>query len=198
VGWRDWHGLQEHVKRTAFRHKFVTPSDYPRGSDDEPEPKHPPVDTDFWVCFSAPVKVASLTPDVISITLVDQDSDDRGVAIRIPIERLWIQEPMTGDPPYTTRSFRPMVSWQYWDGEIKRGASSKLNFINLAEIRIYADSIIDWFGQAVDGNAIGRRLPSGNGTPGGDFVSRFTIDPNGTYPPPSPPGGAAAASVTSS
>lgn len=206
VGWGDWHGLQEHVRRGAFRRKFVTPpstnskpsiidddDSYQRGAGED---SNPPVDTLFWVCFSAPVQIASLTPDVMSIAIIRPDDDDRGVVRRIPIERLWIQEPLKGDPEGTTRSFRPMVSWKYWDGEIKPRASSGLERVNRVEIHIHCDSIIDWAGQAVDGNAIGQRFPSGNGTPGGDFASRFTVDPNGTYPPPHADGAAAAAPVT--
>jgi hypothetical protein len=42
-------------------------------------------------------------------------------------------------------------------------------------ITIKCDFLIDCHGRAVDGNHIGGRLPSGNGTPGGTFESWFTV-----------------------
>ena len=42
-------------------------------------------------------------------------------------------------------------------------------------ITLLADFVLDCHGQAVDGDHIGGRLPSGNGTPGGTFRSWFRI-----------------------
>jgi len=45
------------------------------------------------------------------------------------------------------------------------------------EIEVRGDFIIDCNGQAVDANAVGLSPgPTGNGTPGGTFVSRFKVD----------------------
>jgi hypothetical protein len=42
-------------------------------------------------------------------------------------------------------------------------------------VTIKCEFLLDCHGQAVDGNHIGGRLPTGNGTPGGTFESWFTV-----------------------
>lgn len=201
ISWQPWHGLQEHVRRRAFREKFVVPEEPDTNptdieeeqSDDDDmlvaSPPNPPakrevVDTEFQIWFSAPVQVSSLTPDVVSMTLTRREDVEQIYKIRrVPV--LWLKPEgwIQGDPKNTARSVRLQIGRKFWEGEIRLGAASGFERPNQVEIRIHCDSIIDWAGQAVDGNAIGTRLPSGNGTPGGDFVSRFIVDRKGTYPP---------------
>ena len=46
------------------------------------------------------------------------------------------------------------------------------------EIEVRGDFIVDCNGQPVDANAVGRRsAPTGNGTPGGTFLSTFRVEP---------------------
>ena len=46
------------------------------------------------------------------------------------------------------------------------------------EIEVHGDLIVDCNGQTVDANAHGLSpAPSGNGTPGGTFFSRFQVQP---------------------
>jgi hypothetical protein len=160
IGWKE--------PRTMSRDDF---SRYFR-----PRAKRQPVDTAFSICFTQPVWVASLTTDVITITLVQTDQRERlGEVHRVPIEALWIAPTQRGDPEGTTRGFRPMVAWQFWDGEIDPDAKSGFERPTLVEIEVRGDFILDWRGQTVDANRFGRRFPTGNGTPGGTFLSTFTV-----------------------
>ncbi|HYJ81979.1 MAG TPA: hypothetical protein VEW26_03925, partial [Allosphingosinicella sp.] len=202
IGWRNWHAHPERVTgRRNFRAMFVPPpappppppggaQDVDEDDEDAPAPAapanpYPPVDTHFWVCFSAPVQIASLTRDVITMTLIQADSREAvGNMVRVPITDLWIAPTAEGDPPGTTRGFRPKVRYPFWSGEIAPGAASGFSRKVLVEIRIHGDLIIDWAGQPIDGNSIGRRLPTGNGTPGGEFLSSWRVVPKNADVPP--------------
>ena len=143
-----------------------------------PGEKRKPVDTGFSICFTQPVQVASLTTDVITMTLFQPDSSERRNEVhRVPIEALWIAPKQGDDPPGTTRGFRPMVAWQFWRGEIEPDAKSGFDNPTIVEIEVRGDFILDWRGQTVDANRFGRRFPTGNGTPGGTFLSTFVVDP---------------------
>lgn len=191
VGWRKWHECPNIViGRAVFADMFCPPPPppplprSPRNDDDYEERRWPPVDTRFWVCFSAPVQIASLTRDVISMTLIQSEKIEAvGNVIRVPIAGIWYHPPLSNDPPDTTRGFRPFVRYQFWQGEIERGSQSGFNSETLVEIRIDGDAIIDWAGRPVDGEAIARRLPSGNGRPGGEFVSSWRVMRGGLQTP---------------
>jgi hypothetical protein len=201
IGWRCWHELPvPTVSFRNFREMFVPPLRLARApadsteGDDEPETEYPPVDTRFWVCFSAPVQIASLTRDVMTMTLIRREPDeDLGNVLRIPIVDLVAEATAPSDPPGTTRCMRPRVSYQFWRGELTDDASGFERRPILVEIEIRGDLILDWAAQAVDGNAIGRRLPTGNGTPGGDFVSAFSVRRGGERIPPYPAAAVSAA-----
>jgi hypothetical protein len=206
IGWRNWHEHPELVTgRKNFRAMFVEPPPPPANAEDPDEnneddtqtpaqapPPHPsptptvdpfpPVDTHFWVCFSAPVQIASLTREVMTMTLIQADDREAvGNMVRVPIVGLWIAPTAEGDPPNTTRLVRPKVRNQFWTGEVKVGSASGFSRKVLVEVRIHGDLIIDWAGQPIDGNSIGRRLPSGNGTPGGEFLSSWRVNPSNQY-----------------
>jgi hypothetical protein len=196
IGWRNWHddpGIV--IGRTPFSYMFVRPAEgtIPQstgGEDDDDnvpaeKPTYPHIDTRFWVCFSGPVQIASLNRDVISITLVQPDGREAvGNMVRVPIGGIWHLPTLEGDPPGTTRGFRPFVLYQFWQGEIQRGARTGFNSETLVEIRIRGQAIIDWAGRPIDGDSIAQRLPSGNGTPGGEFLSSWRVKRGGVQEPP--------------
>jgi hypothetical protein len=143
------------------------------------------VDTRFWVCFTAPVQVCSLTQDAVSMTLAQADAREAvWNVVSVPITAIWCAPPSPGDPPGTTRGFRLMVQHEYWQGEIGRGARSGFRMPTQVEIRIHGSAIIDWAGRAVDADSLGRHLPSGNGSPGGEFVSSWRVRRHGPHIPP--------------
>src|SRR5206468_3407519 len=83
-----------------------------------------PVDTQFWVLFSGPVQVASLSSQVITIDLWHWERDDAArFPRRIPITGLKIAPPSRGDPPGSTRAFAPIVHGAYWLDEIYSSAN---------------------------------------------------------------------------
>jgi hypothetical protein len=198
IGWRNWHnrpGIE--IGRRAFFDMFVpsatglavqTDPEEEDDTDSRPyrdQPVYPPVDTFFWVCFTGPVQIASLTPDVMTMSLAQADSREAvWNVVLVPIIRLWCAPTTPGDPPGTTRGFRPLVQHEFWSGEINRGVSSGFRRRTFVEIRIHASAIVDWSGQALDGYSIGRHLPTGNGSPGGDFVSSWRVRRGGPEIPP--------------
>ena len=109
VGWSAWLKPPFSSSFGEFARMFQRPP--PRRGR---EPREP-ADTGFWVCFSGPVQVASLTPDVFTMTLIQRDTNEAvGNMVRVPIQALAIAPTSAGDPPGTTRSFRPLVNSRFW------------------------------------------------------------------------------------
>ena len=163
VGWGAW-----------LQPPFRVPYEHFAGMFHEPQ-GDAPSDTGLWVCFSGPVQVDSLTPDVITVTLVQRcDSDGLRAVRRLPIPRLAVAPPSPGDPPGTTRMFRPFVNAAFWVGEVYRHAESGFERDTRVEIEIRCDFIVDHLGQMVAGG--GRYPPSRGTTPGGRFLSCFTVE----------------------
>jgi hypothetical protein len=197
VGWRNWHQRPDVIiARSAFASMFIAPNasdlptppvgdEYDEDDDDggrrpQKPVKYPAIATRFWVCFSAPVQCSTLTRDVVSMTLVQPDRREAvGNVVRVPITGVYCKNTEPDDPPGTTRGFWFFVHYQFWQGEIQRGARSGFQSETEVEIRIDGNSIIDWAGRPVDGNAIARSLPSGNGTPGGEFFSSWRVRKGG-------------------
>jgi hypothetical protein len=67
--------------------------------------------------------------------------------------------------------------------EIRRKTNSPAAMNLLCRVTVKCDFLLDSNGKAVDGNHLGGTLPSGDGVPGGDFESWFTVTI-----PPSPAG----------
>ena len=80
VGWSAWLKPPFSSSFGEFARMFQRPP--PRRGR---EPREP-ADTGFWVCFSGPVQVASLTPDVFTMTLIQRDTNEAvGNMVRVPI-----------------------------------------------------------------------------------------------------------------
>lgn len=175
VGWRNWHENPDIVvELDTFREMFVDPG----------EDESSPVDTRFWICFTAPVQIASLRRNVMSITMVQFDKNEEVLTVeRVPIVGIWCQAPRPDDPAYTTRGFRPFIPNEYYQGELDKKAKSSLDNETLVEIRVEGDLIIDWAGRPIDANSIAQHLPSGNGTPGGEFFSSWRVQLEGSQMP---------------
>ena len=78
-----------------------------------------------------------------------------------------------------------IVSGGWCDDEIWDEESELSDHDFQVEIEIRGDLILDCHGQAVDANAVGlRAVPTGNGTPGGTYLSTFRVAPKnkGEYP----------------
>ncbi len=141
--------------------------------------KHPPVATKFQVEFSGPVRVETLSEDVITFTIHVPDERSGWLEpVRVPILRLAPDAPREGDPEGSTRRVTIEVSGDWADDEIWDRNTLVRHARARAEIEIRGDYIIDCKGQALDANAVGLRpAPSGNGSPGGNYLSVFHIVP---------------------
>lgn len=179
VGWRDW--LEPDRRRISFS-DFADMFIAPRHSPEVPRNRRrrgprPASDTRFWVCFSGPVQISSLTTDVIAITLVQRDvNEEVGNVVRVPITAIAVAPTTEGDPDGTTRAFRPMVSGRFWEGEINPNNVSGFETETRVEIEVRTAFILDVLGQEVAGG--GRFVPTSGCTPGGRFLSTFTVVPD--------------------
>jgi hypothetical protein len=141
--------------------------------------------TNFVVEFSQPVVIDSRSLDavVMTVTPVDRDSQWLNV-LRIPIAKIDTTPKLAdADPPLPqgfTNRIRLYVSSFWIDDELRGGGTMLSETPFIVEIEIRGDLIVDRHGQAVDANARGvpqQPTPTGNGSPGGTFLSSFIVAP---------------------
>lgn len=209
LGWRNWHERPDLViSFENFASMFVAPqssqakqvqdadivtSSQRRRKDrqavvpDRPTSR-PPVATKFWVCFSAPVQVASITRDVVSMTLIQRDNNEEvGEVYDVPIAGVSCGKTLAHDPDGTTRGFYFFVHHRFWRGEIDPESASGFESETQILLRIDGNSIVDWKGRPIDGDSPGRRLPTGNRSWGGTCLSSWRVAPQGSSLPPHSP-----------
>ncbi|MBI3230151.1 MAG: hypothetical protein HYZ45_08260 [Burkholderiales bacterium] len=140
-----------------------------------------PLDTGFEFEFTGPVQIATLTPETVQIIVYVPD--ERSGWLQpwlVPINGLRPQPPHKCDPPGTTRGAVVQVSSPWVYDELNNRNTLLRWQTSRVEIHIRGDLILDARGQAVDAEALGMRpTPSGNGSPGGTFMSVFSIAPEG-------------------
>lgn len=167
ISWDAWHRSASTVAPADFAAFFSTE-------------KEPPVRcvTKFWLRFSRPVQAKSLTTDCFAITVVGPEEDTGwGEALRVPIVGLDTTS-LSTDPPDHVRTVTLVVDGEWVIDELKSKRSIFRNERSQVEIEIRGDFIVDCNGQAVDANAVGlRAVPSGSGTPGGTYLSTFSVAP---------------------
>ncbi len=130
----------------------------------------------FWVRFSRPVREETLQPDCFAITVVIPERENWLRTLRVPIVDI-VKQPQTGDPPGHVSEARIVVKGKWVeDGVKEQTVFSRDRDEILVEVEVRGDFIVDCNGQAVDANAVGLSpFPSGNGTPGGTFLSSFRV-----------------------
>jgi hypothetical protein len=177
VGWRDWLPPKDRiVPFTQFAAMFDPPKAegqmHRRGRRQQGS-----VSTRFSVAFTGPVRIDTLTRDVMAITLVQREPrEDVGDMVRVPIAELEPHPMLSTDLPGMTRGFNIYVDSSFWEGEIDPDTASGFEHPTLVEIEIRTDFIVDCNGQEVAGG--GRYVPSTGCTPGGRFLSCFTVVPD--------------------
>ena len=175
VSWDAWLRTREVVPWESFAAMF--------GPNDRPDGR-----TDFVVKFSGPIQAESPEGEaevlvleagsvMMSIVTIEQST---GWQMRrgVPIRRIVLEEIDAGGGPLG-RQMRLYVSPRWVRDEIDSGGESWLTGRRpfSVEIEIRGDWILDCHGQSVDATAVGRRaVPSGNGTPGGTFISSFRVE----------------------
>lgn len=190
VSWAAWHRAPQAIPMHQFIEKFTCanknlPPDDGKPADnakDDIKANYEifwgePHDTDFKFEFTGPVQIATLTPEVVQI-IVYLPSDESGWLRTklVPINGLLPLPRHDDDPIGTTRGALVQVSAPWVNDELRNRNTLLKRDTCRVEIHIRGDLILDARGQAVDANALGMRAtPSGNGTPGGSFVSVFSI-----------------------
>ncbi len=166
VGWREMLPLPQ-VDFARFESLFL--------NGDAAVKPIAPVDTKFWVLFSGPVWISSLSPTVITISLLHWDSGEAVRFLRrMPIVGIEVAARVGADPPGSTRAFRAIVHGEYWLEDIYSPASAfEEDEGTIVEIAVRGGMIVDVHGQLVAGG--GGYLPSRPGWPGSDFISAFTV-----------------------
>jgi len=168
ISWSDWHRRSEPVPWDDYAKMFQK---------DGP--------TDFVVRFSGPVLKDTIRGDTIVMTVifVEQGTGWDNTR-RVPLSRCDLtpypaDSIPDADKDRLTNQARLTIRPRWWDDEIQPGEDSWMTQREFTvEIEIRGDLILDCHHQAIDGNAIGMRpVPSGNGTPGGTYLSRFRVLP---------------------
>jgi hypothetical protein len=156
ISWEPWHRSREIVEWDAFAEKFGN-----KGR------------TEFVVTFSSPVQTDTIRLDTVVMSVIaTEQSTGWHFCRRIPIAGVE-PEGTSGD---WSNGLRVLVSRRWIRDEIDKGESWLTDRDFTVEIEVRGDLILDCHGRPVDANAVGvRATPSGNGTPGGTFVSTFKV-----------------------
>jgi hypothetical protein len=178
IGWKEWH------RREISFDKFSDGL----GSYGDHQDQY--VTSAFWVEFSRPVRQDTLQPDCFAMTvLVSEDEGGWWQSFRVPIVGVdtTLVPPQEGDPLDHVRSARIVVDGAWVEDGVRGRRTIFRDSDTRIEIEVRGDFIIDCNGQAVDANAVGR-TPSltGNGTPGGTFLSTFYVERVPPYQVPGP------------
>jgi hypothetical protein len=162
-GWAKWHRQETPIEFDDFSKAFGSK----KGERDY-------VSDTFSVKFSRPVSADTLRPDCFAMTIIiDEGEGGWWQTYRVPILDLDYTGFTDASGIYGAR----IVVDGPWLEDAVRGSRTKFQEGDTrVEIEVRGDFIIDCNGQAVDANAVGCSLvPTGNGTPGGTFLSTFCV-----------------------
>ncbi|MBP6107116.1 MAG: hypothetical protein KA506_11490 [Steroidobacteraceae bacterium] len=181
IGWADWHRSRKLIDWDAFKASFGTlsDSDFDRMQKTREKRERFPVGTlKYWVEFSRPVRQDTVRADCFSMTvLVAEEEGGWTGTYRVPILKAETWAP-PGTPAGLVSRATVVVDGR-WLYDAVRGTKTIFDEHPITiEIEVHGDLIVDCNGQTVDANAHGLSpAPSGNGTPGGTFFSRFQVQP---------------------
>ena len=170
ISWGEEHGKE--VDWKAFK-KYFPRRTTDLNDDRDEEVRMQAVPTTFRVTFSRPVLSATLRAACVSFRVLTPDPDSGWLtSLQVPVAGFRAD---TTDPAETCTSAIIEVRAGWCDDEIW-GHESVFRKPTQIEIEIRGDLILDCRGEAVDANAVGlRATPSGNGTPGGNYLSTFQV-----------------------
>jgi len=126
--------------------------------------------------FSRPVRQDTVRTDCFSMTvIVYEDEAGWGELRRVPILDVDTSAPSGTPAGYVTRATL-VVDAGWVDDAIESRKTIFNQDAAAVEIEIRGDFIVDCNGQTIDANASGLSpAPTGNGTPGGTFLSTFHV-----------------------
>ena len=166
IGWKDWHRREQPIPFDEFSKALG-----PKGNE---QPEY--ITDAFWVRFSRQVQPDTLRPDCFAMTVMTDEGEGGWLEpFRVPISRLEFREFTT--PAGRMYEARMVVNGP-WLEDAVRGTRTKFQEGSTrVEIEVRGDFILDCNGQAIDANAVGLSpAPTGNGTPGGTFLSTFRVE----------------------
>lgn len=172
IGWAEFHRnrTKDPIGWTEFKDSFA--------GEDLPENRIK-LSGKYWVEFSRPVRKDTVRPECFSLTVISPESREGwGLLQRAPIIDVDTTD-APGQPGLVTRA--TLIVDAAW---VKDAILSEKRIFNkndtAVEIEVRGDYIIDCNGQAVDANPVGLSPPpTGNGTPGGTFLSSFRVGSQG-------------------
>jgi hypothetical protein len=169
-GWAKWHRqVDPPILFDDFSSAFG-----PKGNE---QPEY--ITDDFWVEFSRPVREDTLQPDCFAMTIMASEREGGWwQTFRVPVVGVdtTLVPPQQNDPKDHVRSARIIVDGAWVEDSVRGRRTVFQDSETRIEIEVRGDFIVDCNGQAVDANAVGRSSgPTGNGTPGGTFLSTFRV-----------------------
>lgn len=192
IGWADWHRSTKLMPFDLFDKALKTGKPSVAGDSDKGveagyegavQDKFESQDVTetpprFRVMFSRPVLAETLRRDCFAMTiLIPEKEGGWWTTLRVPIVSIdKIKDPK--DPSDTYAIGAEIEFLSSWLEDAIRGTSVQFTGSRArVEIEIRGDFIVDCNGQTVDANASGvKGVPTGNGTPGGTFLSVFRLD----------------------
>jgi hypothetical protein len=164
ISWKDWH-------RKAISFEIFSGAFGPEGC------RQPEYVTNFSVKFSRPVRENTLQADCIAMTVMcNKREGNWWQTFRVPILRLDPVPRETNDPANHVREAKIVVAGEWVEYGLRGRGSVFIDYETRIEIEVRGDFIVDCNGQTVDANAVGLSpAPTGNGTPGGSFLSTFRV-----------------------
>lgn len=168
TGWAKWH--RRSIPPVPFD-EFAKAFGWKQGLKSTEVPTR-----DFWVKFSRPVLAHTLGPDVFAIAVMTDHGDDFWRRyVRVPVLAVYAERD-SNDPQDTVRKATLAVSHDWLEDAMRDKDHMFARGDTRVEIEVRGDLVLDCLGQQVDGNSRGRSpYPSGNGSPGGTYLSTFTV-----------------------
>lgn len=166
IGWEDWH--RRHDPLVPFEKFDEAFGSTPSGENDY-------ISDVFSITFSDGVLVDSLRPDCVAMTVMYREDSWR-VPRRVPIRRIVAVDPVNGESGEFTTQAKIAVRSGWITKVLRDEEAGKFENNTRVEIEIRGDLIVDRHGRALDANPRGLNAsPTGNGTPGGTFLSSFRV-----------------------
>ena len=170
-GWKNWHRREEPISFEDFSESL--------GPENVGQAEY--LTRLFWVKFSRPVRQDTLRPDCFAMTIMSGEREGGWwQALRVPIVRLDTTNfpPEANDPPNHVRGAAIVVDGAWVEDGVRGRRTVFMGGETRVEVEVRGDFIVDCNGQTLDADAVGlSKVPSGNGTPGGRFLSTFRVAP---------------------
>lgn len=179
IGWASWHRSRKPIEWEDFEASFgmLSGADLDRMRRSRDRRDRFPVSTlRFWVAFSRPVRQDTVRADCFSMSVLSAEEEGGWTGIYlVPI--LNVETAAAPGTPAGLVTRATLVVDGRWLYDAIRGSKTIFDDSPVTvEIEVRGDLIVDCNGQTVDANNHGLLPgPTGNGTPGGTFLSSFQV-----------------------